>query len=128
ERRVRTFFANDDVRLELLNQALGRLCRRQRPAARIFILNRELVAVDTALVELLQRKFNALFVLRAEIRARPGHRKQCTDLDVFILRMRRVTDRQKTDRRHAYKESTKLRLHFSILPNDRCWVQTYQWS
>ena len=42
--------------------------------------------------------------------------------------MRRVTDRQKTDRRHAYKESTKLRLHFSILPNDRCWVQAYQWS
>jgi len=69
ERRVRTLFADDDVRLELLNQALGRLCRRQRPAARIFILNSELISVHARLIELLQREFDTLFVLRTEIGA-----------------------------------------------------------
>ena len=74
--------------------------------ARVLVLDGELVAVDAGLVELLERELDALLVLRAEIGARPGHRKQRADLDRLVLRVRspegdardqtQCTDGQKT--------------------------------
>ena len=55
--------------LILLEQAFGRLRRRQRTARGIFILNFELVSVYAGLVELLECELDALLVLHAEIGA-----------------------------------------------------------
>jgi hypothetical protein len=48
-------------------------------------LDFELVAADAGLVDLLDRKLDALLVLGAEIGARSRHREQPPDLDRLVL-------------------------------------------
>jgi hypothetical protein len=55
---VRALLADDHVRLVLVDQALGCLCRRQGAACRVFILNGELVAIDANLVDLVEGKLD----------------------------------------------------------------------
>ena len=115
ERRVRAFLADDDVGLVLVEQALGGLRGRQRRAGGIFILDGELVAVDAGLVELLERKLDALLVLRAEIGARSRHRQQRADLDRLVLRVRRADGGNRNERRRGRQYVTSLLAH-GVLP------------
>src|SRR5215475_3620574 len=85
ERRVGALFADDHVRLVLIDQAPGGLCRWQGAAGRIFILDGEPVAIDASLVELFEGKLDTLLVLCAEIGARARNRQQPSDLDRFVL-------------------------------------------
>src|SRR5262249_2819257 len=107
---------DDYIGLELLNQALGCLCRRQRSAGRIFILDLKLVAIHPGLVELFKRKLDALLVLGTEIRARARYREKRADLDRLVLRIGRVAGCQKADRSDACNDSAKCHGHFLILP------------
>src|SRR5262249_52101832 len=82
----------------LLQKSLGRLRRRQRATGRILILDLEPVAVDPGLVDLLDRKLDALLVLYPEIGTRARHREQSPDPDRLVLR---VGDIRGADHRNA---------------------------
>src|SRR5262249_31985236 len=68
-------------------EPLGRLRRRQQAACRVLILDLEPVAVDPSLVDLLDRKLDALLVLYPEIGPRARHREQSPDPDRLVLRV-----------------------------------------
>ena len=70
KRGVRALFAERDLRLVLLQEPLGCLRRGERTACRILVLNLEPVAVDSGLVDLLNRQLDALLVLYAKVRTR----------------------------------------------------------
>src|SRR5262249_61082211 len=57
-------------------------------ACRILILDLEPVAVDPGLLDLLDRKLDALLILDPEIGTRPRHREQPPDLEHLVLRVR----------------------------------------
>ena len=73
--------------LVLLQEPLGCLRRRERAACRILVLDLEPVAVNPGLVELLDRKLDALLVLDSEIGPRARHREQAPDPDHLVLRV-----------------------------------------
>src|ERR1700751_3815664 len=81
QRRIRAFLANHYVWLILIEQTLRSLRRRQRAACRVFIVDVEFVAVYAGLIELVERKLDALLVLHAEVGTWAGNRKQPADLD-----------------------------------------------
>src|SRR5262249_8112853 len=83
ERGVRALLADGDIRLVLIEDALGRLGRRQRAAGGILILHLELEAVDAGRIERLERKLDALLVLCAEIGTGAGIGKSAPILIVF---------------------------------------------
>src|SRR5262249_58205317 len=68
-------------------EPLGRLRRRQQAACRILILDLEPIAVDPSLVDLLDRKLDALLVLYPKIGTRARHREQAPDPDRLVLRV-----------------------------------------
>ena len=84
ECRVRTFLADDHIGLELFDQSLSCLCRRQWTARRIFILNFELVSVHAGLIELIDCELGALLILHTEIGPWARNRKQTADLNDFF--------------------------------------------
>ena len=84
KRCVRTFLADHDIGFELIDQAFGSLCRRQRAAGGILVLDLEFVSIYARLVELFECELNALLVLCAEIGAWARHRKKASDLDGLV--------------------------------------------
>src|SRR6266700_770401 len=102
----------------LIEDALGRLGRRQRTAGGVFVLHLELEAVDAGLVQRLERELDPLLVLRAEIGSGTRHRQQRPDLDGLVGRKARRHDGGRNDggeRQDGKRWTEWLRAHGSLL-------------
>src|SRR5262249_15441553 len=109
-----------DLGLVLLQEPLGCLRRRERAACRILVLDLEPVAVDSGLVELLDRKLDALLVLDPEIGPRARHREQAPDPDHLVLRGGVIRSREQENTcSHTDTQNWKL---FSLAPPPRVYL------